>query len=55
MENFVIHVIRKLKYAVDARYGRVYLNLKKIRKVSLVKYPEGGNAENAANGKSRYL
>ncbi|MDP3244264.1 MAG: hypothetical protein Q8M83_01255 [bacterium] len=50
----MIRVITKQKYAVDASNGKVFLNLKRIKKVSLVKYQEEENAENAVNGKNLY-
>ena len=38
MEIFVTPVSRKQKYVVDANNEKVFLNLKRIRKVLLVKY-----------------
>ncbi|MEK7116578.1 MAG: hypothetical protein AAB837_00230 [Patescibacteria group bacterium] len=50
----MIRVITKQKYAVDANNGKVFLSLKRIKKVSPVKYPEEENAKIAVNGKNLY-
>jgi len=42
------------KYAVGVNNGKVFLNLKKIRKVFVVKYQEGVNVESVANGNDLY-
>jgi len=44
----------KRKYAVDAKNVKVFLNLKKIKKAYLAKYPEEENVEIAVNGKNLY-
>jgi len=53
-ENFVIRVSTRQKYAVDVNNVKVFLNLKRIKKVSLVKYPEEVNAGYAVNAKNPY-
>ncbi len=50
----MIRVSTRQKYAVDVNNVKVFLNLQRIKKVSLVKYPEEVNAENAVNGKNPY-
>jgi len=53
-EIFVTPVSMKQKYAAGVNNGKVFLNLKRIRKVLLVKYQEGENVESVANGNDLY-
>jgi len=50
VEISVIPVSMKQKYAVGVSSGKVFLNLKKIRKVFVVKYQEGVSVESVASG-----
>jgi len=50
MEIFVTHVSMKQNYAAGVSSGKVFLNLKKTRKVLLVKYQEGVSVESVASG-----
>jgi hypothetical protein len=50
----VTPVSRKQKYAVGVNNGKVFLNLKRIREVLLVKYQEGVNVESVASGNDLY-
>jgi len=50
MEIFVTHVSMKQKYAAGVSSGKVFLNLKKIRKLFVVKYQEGVSVESVASG-----
>jgi len=54
MEIFVIHVSTKQKYAVGVNNGKVFLSLKRIRKVFVVKYQEEVNVESVASGNDLY-
>jgi hypothetical protein len=51
----VIPVLMKQKYAVGVKNGKVFLNLKKIRKLLPVKYQEGVNVGSVASGSAQYL
>jgi len=55
VEIFVIPVLMKRKYVVGVNREKVFLNLKKIRRLLPVKYQEGVNVENVANGNDLYL
>jgi len=50
----VTPVSMKQKYAAGVNNGKVFLNLKRIRKVLLVKYQEGVNVEIVASGNDLY-
>jgi len=53
-EIFVTRVSMRQKYAVGVNNGKVFLNLKRIRKLFVVKYREGVNVENVASGNDLY-
>jgi hypothetical protein len=44
----------KQKYAAGVNNGKVFLNLKRIRKVFVVKYQEEANVESVASGNELY-
>ncbi len=54
VENFVIHVSMRQKYAVGVNNEKVYLNLKRIRELFVVKYQEEVNVKSAASGNILY-
>jgi len=52
--DFCDSCFNEIKYAVGVKNGKVFLNLKRIRKVLLVKYQEGVNVESVASGNDLY-
>jgi len=50
----VTPVLMRQKYAVGVNNGKVFLNLKRIKKVLRVKYQEGANVESVASGNDLY-
>jgi hypothetical protein len=53
--GFVTHVIMKPKFVEGVNSEKASLNLKRTRKVLLVRFQEEGNVEIAESGRNQYL
>jgi hypothetical protein len=53
-EIFVIYVLTRQKYVADVSSRKVFLNLKRIKKVFVVKYQEGVSVESVVSGNDPY-